>query len=166
MTYLQAPHQTSSKKKRDNKQATVSLILIKDTEVLLLKRHSTGWANGYYALVAGCVEAHESIMEAMIREAQEEANITIKPEWLTFGCVMDARIIGRAEHTCLDFFFICHQWEGEIFNNEPHKHEDMRFFPLNNLPQELLPSTREAIFHALEGTRFAEYGWKTHVEIR
>ncbi len=42
----------------------------------------------------------------------------------------------------------------------------MRFFPLNDLPKELLPPIREAIFHALEGTRYTECGWKTHLEIR
>ncbi len=148
------------------KIATVSLILLKENQVLLLRRHGTRWANGYYALVAGCVDPNESITHAMIREAREEANIILKPEWLTFGCVTDAAIVGRGNgYTCIDFYFIAHQWEGEIANAEPHKHEDLRFFPLDDLPKELLPFVKEAIFHSLEGKRYAEVGWDNHIEI-
>lgn len=149
------------------KVATVNLILLKENQVLLLKRHGTRWANGYYALVAGCVENHESIMQAMIREAHEEANIRLKPEWLTFGCVIDAQIVGRGNgHTCVDFYFIARQWEGDIANNEPHKHEDLRFFPLDNLPEQLLPFVKDAIIQGLDGTRYGEVGWEKTIEIR
>jgi 8-oxo-dGTP diphosphatase len=146
------------------KEATVSLILLKDDLVLLLKRHSTGWADGYFAPVAGCVDDNESIVDAIIREAHEEANITVRPEWLTFGCVMDAHIIGRGSD-CIDFYFIATRWEGEITNNEPHKHKDLGFFPLTNLPEETLPFVKVAIALALQGTRFGEIGWKSPVEI-
>lgn len=149
------------------KVATVSLILLKENQVLLLKRHGTRWADGYYALVAGCVENNESITQAMIREAREEANIILKPEWLTFGCVIDAQIVGRGNgHTCVDFYFVANRWEGEITNNEPNKHQDLRFFPLDNLPAKLLPFMKEAIFHSLAGTRYGEVGWEQIIEIR
>lgn len=149
------------------KVATVNLILLQENQVLLLKRHGTRWANGYYALVAGCVENHESIRQAMIREAQEEANIRLKPEWLTFGCVIDAQIVGRGNgHTCADFYFIARQWEGHITNNEPHKHEDLRFFPLDNLPEQLLPFVKEAMLQSLDGARYGEVGWEKTIEIR
>ncbi len=151
---------------QQTKIATVSLILLKDNQVLLLKRHGTGWANGYYGLVAGCVDPNESIIHAMIREAREEANIHLTPESLSFAGVMDARIFGRGKgHTCLDFYFIAHQWEGEITNNEPHKHEDMRFFPLDNLPELLLPFNKQAILNVRNGVHFAEIGWDQEIEI-
>ena len=71
------------------------LILLKEGKVLLLRRSGNRWASGQYALVAGCLDGNESVTDALIREAREEANVIIKPEWLEFGCVVHANIPGR-----------------------------------------------------------------------
>lgn len=67
---------------------TVGLILIDKESVLLLRRVGTGWRDGQYGLVGGCLDPNESVTKAVIREAHEEANIILKPEWLTMASVM------------------------------------------------------------------------------
>jgi len=146
--------------------AAVGLILFKDDKVLLLKRHGTGWANGYHSVVAGCVEDNESLTQALIRESYEEAGITIKPEWLSLGCIMHTKIIGRGTEKVIDIFFVCRKWENDILNKEPHKHEDLKFYPLNSLPKTLIPYVRDAIEYSLNGISYGESGWDTSIEIR
>ncbi len=55
----------------------VYLILIKENKVLLLKRANTGYEDGNYSLVAGHMDGNETIKQAMIREATEEAGIVM-----------------------------------------------------------------------------------------
>lgn len=53
------------------------LILIKDNKILLLRRANTGFKDGFYSMVAGHVDPGETFTDCIIREAQEEAGITL-----------------------------------------------------------------------------------------
>ena len=143
----------------------VGLILLQEDKVLLLKRHSTGWANGYHAVVAGCLDGDETLTQAIIREAKEEANITLKPEWLSLGTVIHSQITGRSFKEVIDFFFVCTTWEGDIINTEPHKHSDLRFYPLDDLPDSLLDYVKKALELSLKKVPYCEYGWNEQIEI-
>src|SRR4051812_27606999 len=55
----------------------VHLFLLRDDQVLLLRRQNTGYEDGNYSVIAGHVEGGEEIKAAMIREAREEAGITL-----------------------------------------------------------------------------------------
>lgn len=132
----------------------VHLILRKEDEILLMRRYKTGFADGMYALVAGCHEAHEPITAAIIREAKEEVGIDIQPECLKMACVMHIKLLNPGERVC--FFFIADQWTGTINNCEPHKCDDLRFFPINELPINLIPFVRTGIVASLEGNHFIE----------
>ncbi len=58
-------------------RAAVYLVLIKDGKTLLARRFNTGWMDGKYSLVAGHIDGKESVFDAMIREAFEEAGVKI-----------------------------------------------------------------------------------------
>lgn len=146
--------------KRDRCQLPVAVYLVikKDEEVLLLKRFQTGFADGYYSMVAGCIDGGESITAAMIREAKEEAGITLEPSDLSPPTVLHRS--GQKDHwEALCFFFVAKKWSGEIINAEPHKCDDLSFFPLDNLPNNMIPYVKEGLFAALKGVSFVEYGW-------
>jgi ADP-ribose pyrophosphatase YjhB (NUDIX family) len=60
--------------------ASVYLLFVKDDKILLLRRCNTGYEDGNYGLVAGHLDAHESLTQAAIREAKEESGVDINPE--------------------------------------------------------------------------------------
>jgi len=138
---------------------TVSLVLLHENKILMLKRSGTGWYDGYYSLPAGCVDGNESVTQALIREAHEEVNINLLPEWLTFACVVHSKMIDCKFVEAIDFFFVSRQWKNDIKNNEPHKHDQLQFYPLDNLPQPIVPLTNEGIQRILQKNAFGEFGF-------
>ena len=91
------------KKERHKIVVAVYAIIIKNGKILLSLRENTGFMDGWYSLVAGHVEADETVDEAMLREAKEEANIVVKS--MKLGTVMFRKgIDGRDDY--MDFFFI------------------------------------------------------------
>ncbi|MDB5182052.1 MAG: hypothetical protein JWP13_815 [Candidatus Saccharibacteria bacterium] len=135
--------------------AAVYLLLIKDNKVLLLRRYNTGWADGMYSMVSGHVDGGEPLSVAMCREAKEEAGITIAPGDIEFLHVMHR--MSNKEY--IDFFFMARNWEGEPYNAEPEKCDDMQWFPLDKLPDNILPHVRQVIAGYKKGLPFSEIGW-------
>ena len=62
-------------KQRFKLAVTVQLLLEKDGKLLLHLRQNSSFANGYYGLVSGHIDGNETVRQAMIREAREEAGI-------------------------------------------------------------------------------------------
>ncbi len=137
-------------------RAAVYLIPLKGKKVLLSRRFNTGWMDGKYSLVAGHIDGNEPVSKAMIREAKEEAGITIKREDLIPATVIH-RIYPGQEY--IDFFFVVKKWTGIPKIMEPNKCDDMSWFSLNKLPENLLPYIKEAINNYKNKTPFFESGW-------
>jgi 8-oxo-dGTP pyrophosphatase MutT (NUDIX family) len=136
--------------------AAVYLLLVKDSKVLLLRRFNTGWSDGMYTLVAGHLDGDEPLTAAMCREAREEAGITVKPEDLVFAHVLHR---SASDRDYLDFFFTARLWGGEPHNTEPAKCDNMQWFPLDALPENILPYVKQVITTTKKGTHFSETGW-------
>ena len=60
--------------------AAAFLLLLRGNEVLLIRRYNTGFADGYYSLPAGHVEANENYTNCLLREAKEEIGIQLDPK--------------------------------------------------------------------------------------
>lgn len=136
--------------------AAAYLILLKDDQVLLSRRCNTSWMNGKYSLIAGHIEPDESVFDCVIREAFEEAGIHItKPD------LIPATVLHRhsSDREYSDFFFVAHKWSGQPTIMEPEKCDDLRWFHLNKLPEEILPHVVEAIKNYQSKVAFSESGW-------
>jgi len=149
-----------NKKERHKNVPASYLVLFRDNKVLLLKRMNTGYEDGNYSMIAGHVDAGETFTECIIREAKEEAGITLKQEDLRVVHVMH-RDSGELENNeRVDVFFTAEKWDGKIENKEPHKCGDLSWFELDSLPENTVPHVREVIQHIRDGRFYSEYGWK------
>lgn len=136
-------------------RSAVYLILIQDGKVLLSKRKNTGWEDGNYTLVSGHLDGEESVVDAMVREAKEEAGITVYAPDLKVVVVMHR----KANHEYVDFFLTVEKWEGEIQNMEPYICEELKWFPLDSLPDNMVLSMREGLKNFQKGIFFSEFGF-------
>ncbi len=134
----------------------VHLLLIKKNKILLSKRYCTGFEDGKYSLVAGHIEGNETIKQAMIREAIEEANIVLDINKLKIVQVMHRKT--ECEER-IDYFLFVDQWNGELKNNEPLKCDDLNWFFLEQLPENMVEYIRYAISCYLDDLYFTEFGW-------
>jgi len=142
--------------KRFTMPVAVHLLLIKERKVLLLRRFNTGYEDGNYSVVAGHVDGDENYVMAMMREAKEEAGITIEEKDLETVQVMHRK---SPDRECIDYFFAAEQWAGEIQNMEPEKCDRLEWFDLDQLPDNVVPYVREAIGNYLGGDKFTVFGW-------
>lgn len=126
---------------------------LRDGQVLLLRRAHTGYMDGYWSVPAGHVDGAESIAEAAAREAQEEVALKIKVRQPAH--VMH-RICSPSEER-IDFFFLLKNWSGQFRNNEANKCTAVQFFPLEHLPDKMVPYVRFALGQILAGKKFSEF---------
>lgn len=134
----------------------VYLLLVRDGKVLLLRRYNTGWQDGKYSMVAGHLDGKETVTEALIREAREEACIELRKENLRVVHTMHRK---SKDREYIDFFLTADTWTGDIRIGEPDKCDALEWFPLNEIPENTLPYIREAIVHYTNGVTFSESGW-------
>lgn len=134
------------------------IILEREGMILLARRFNTGYADGMYQMPSGHVELDEYPSEAAIREAKEEVGVIIDPKDVEF--VHSSFRINRDDSAgdYVDFFFRASAWKGEPFNAEPEKCDDVRWFPINGLPENVIPVVREIIGLILKNEPFSQVG--------
>lgn len=137
-------------------RSAVYLLPIKDDKVLLSKRFNTGWMDGKYSLISGHIDGNETVFEAMVREAWEEAGLKIDPKDLIPGTVIHR----KSDVEYIDFFFVVKKWQGIPTIKEPNKCDDLSWYPLDNLPDNLLPFIVEAINNYQNKIAFFASGWE------
>jgi len=135
--------------------ASVYLLYIRDEKILLLRRQNTGYNDGMYVLPAGHVEENETIPSAMIREAKEEAGLSLALTDLKLVHVMHR----KEEDERMDFFFLSNNTSEEPRNAEPEKCDDIGWFALNELPDNTIPFIKQGITNYLQHALYSEIGW-------
>jgi 8-oxo-dGTP diphosphatase len=144
------------KKERFKLIPAVYLLLRRANEVLLLRRANTGYQDGKYGLVAGHLDGDELGTIAMCREAKEEAGIILEPSDLKFVHV--AHRLGRSNgQERVDFFYEATKRSGEVLNAEPEKCDDLSWYPMDRLPDNMLPLVRLVLTDVRIGIPYSEY---------
>ena len=119
----------------------VQLILRRSGQVLLLLRKNTGYEDGNFHLPAGHVMSYEDAITATIRETKEEIGITVFPNDMQF-----AGIVHRlADRPRTSFFFSTCKWYGMLTNCEPEKCGALVWYPIHDLPTNIVPFIRVAL---------------------
>lgn len=151
-------------RKHSKYNLAIHIILIKDEEVLLLRRYNTGYEDGKYSLIAGHVEEGESIIEAGIREAKEEVGIDITP----VNFQMCGSMHRKSDDERIDYFAIVNKWENEIQNREHEKCDNLLWVHKDQLPNNTIPYIRTAINKTLSAKGifwYEEFGWNTYRDL-
>lgn len=135
---------------------TVNILLIKDNKILLTRRANTGYFDGSYECPSGHIDGKETIRVAAARELMEEVGITVNLDELKVVHVVHRH---GDKHERIEFYLTIEKWEGEPLIKEADKCDDVTWFPLNAFPANMVPKTKAAIDHYLNGEMYSEFDW-------
>ena len=128
-------------------------------EVLLHRRRNTGYMDGFLDLAGtGHVDEGETAREACARECAEELGIAVAPEDLGFAHLCHSF---SAESVYYDIYFAVARYNGTPRICEPEKCAELGWFPLGNLPDDMIPDRRADLLRWLAGEPYGE-----HAEVR
>ncbi len=128
-------------------------------KVLLQRRQNTGFMDGLWDLsCSGRVEHGESMTEAAVREAEEELGVTLSVDKLKFFTFVHKRE-KEWDLTYYNAYFVCTEFDGEPRIAEPHKCSELKWFDLDNLPDDLINDRKCALKAYRDGVHYIEYGW-------
>ena len=127
-------------------------------EVLLQLRQNTGYMDDHWAAAAaGHVERGETAYDAARREAAEE--IDVADLALEFVTSMHRTRGGEPIDERVDFFFTARSWVGEPRIMEPTKAADLRWCPLDALPDPVVPHELMALRALGTGAAYLTHGF-------
>ena len=132
------------------------LFLIENNKILLQRRCNTGFQDGNYGVPAGHLDGGETAREGCVREIKEEIGIDVKVDDLSVVQVMHRK---AANDERVDFFMTTKSYSGDIQNCEPNKCDDLSWFSLDELPENIIDYVKVAIEKYKEGVVYTEFGW-------
>lgn len=120
-----------------------SIIIENENGEILLQRRSD---NYQWGLPGGSQEPDETLEETAVREVREETNLIIDKDDLKFLTILSGKsryyVYPNGDQVCNDTaVFLVNKYDGEI--NIDDESIDMKFFPLDKLPNNLFD--KEAI---------------------
>ncbi|MFD3707350.1 NUDIX domain-containing protein [Nocardia sp. NPDC058658] len=133
------------------------ILLIRDERVLLSLRRSGDGFDHRWHMPSGKLEADESVAAAVVREAAEEVGVDIDPADLRLFHV--AHVTAPGYDSRLGLFFRAQDWRGEPFNREPDKCYALQWFPLNQLPTDLIEYSALGLAALNSAAPYSESGW-------
>lgn len=121
-------------------------IILSDDEqkILLHRRQNTGYEDGKWDTAAsGHVDAGETAKQAVTRECKEEVGIDVKVDDLEFAHL--THHFSESDRIYYHIYFVVNHYDGVPTIMEPNKCIDLRWFELNNLPEDIVPCRKLAI---------------------
>lgn len=109
----------------------VQIIFVSGSKFLLGFRQNTDAFDQYWGFPSGRIEQGELPRTAAEREevAVDVGNLTL------FAIVSDPEL------PICHYFYLCHEWAGDIQNAEPHLCQELRWFDRDELPENCTPIT-------------------------
>ncbi|MFD7923910.1 methyltransferase domain-containing protein [Streptomyces sp. NPDC059740] len=133
----------------------VHLILRRGAEVLLARRAGTGYADGLLHAPSGHHEDGEDVLAAVIRETEEEIGLRLAPEELRAVVVMQHFAPGGEPR--VGWFFeavLDDASDRRPVNREPQKCSELGWYPLADLPEDMVAYCRAGLDAYRSGRRF------------
>jgi 8-oxo-dGTP diphosphatase len=120
----------------------VGVLLVDHHQRVLLTLRILPPEAGCWSIVGGKLDYLESLEQCAIREAREEVGVDIAIQSLL--CITEHRLPGEHQHW-ISPAFLAQILAGRPFNCEPEKTQQVRWFPINQLPPSLTITARNAI---------------------
>jgi 8-oxo-dGTP diphosphatase len=133
------------------------LLLLSGGDLLLGRRANTGYGDGAYEPPSGRLAERETLVEAAVRVAAAQVGIEIDPVQVSLAHVLhDVSGQGR-----MAFFLTADGWEGDagavLRNPGTSSYSDFGWFPLTELPANMIDRARVAVRNFAAGARFSTY---------
>ena len=135
----------------------VHLLLLSNGDLLLGRRANTGYGDGAYEPPCGRLAERETLAEAAVRVATAQVGIEIDPALVSLAHVLhDVSGQGR-----MAFFLTAGGWSGDAGpaagSAGTRSYSDFGWFPLTELPANMIDRARVAVRNFAAGARFSTY---------
>ena len=133
----------------------VFCLIIKDNKVLMELRKNKFDA-GLYSLVGGCMEDGETVKQAAVREIKEEVGLEVHEDDIEVISVLH-RITPKPDSwQSIEFVLLVNKFSGNPNLLENNVCGDLKWFPLENLPQNISHCAKQAIDNYINKEMFSE----------
>jgi 8-oxo-dGTP diphosphatase len=136
----------------------IHLLLVSDGDLLLGRRANTGYGDGAYEPPSGRLAERETLVEAAVRVAAAQMGIALEPAQVSLAHVLhDVSGAGR-----MAFFLTADGWSGEASpvpagSGGTGSYSDFGWYPLTELPANMIDRARVAVRNYAAGGRFSTY---------
>ena len=137
----------------------VHLLLVRNGDLLLGRRANTGYGDGAYEPPSGRLAERETLVEAAVRVAAAQVGIALDPARVTLAHVLhDVSGAGRMA------FFLTEDLDLLTTGNwaagaagPTGSYSDFGWYPLTDLPANMIDRARVAVRNYAAGARFSTY---------
>lgn len=116
------------------------IVLDKNKKKFILGKRLKGPKTGKLGLPGGKLELKEKLEFCAARELCEETSLKSK-SILYVGVIREL----EKDYNYIHFVFCCSEYYGSPITVEPDKCEDWKWYPLNNLPENMVPGHKAAL---------------------
>lgn len=125
-------------------------------QILLHRRKNTGYQDGKWDIAAsGHVDEGETAKMAVVRECAEELGIDVKIKDLSF-VHLSHRVSNTGGRTYYDIYFVVNKYHGIPKVIEPDKCSELRWFKIDNLPNEIIDIRKIALDNYRNEIQYSE----------
>jgi 8-oxo-dGTP diphosphatase len=134
----------------------VHLLLVSGGDLLLGRRANTGYGDGAYEPPSGRLAERETLVEAAVRVAAAQVGVALDPARVSLAHVLhDVSGAGR-----MAFFLTADGWDGDTSRvplEGAGNYSDFGWYPLTELPANMIDRARVAVRNYAAGARFSTY---------
>ncbi|WP_346917306.1 NUDIX domain-containing protein [Clostridium sp.] len=125
-------------------------------QILLHRRKNTGYQDGKWDIAAsGHVDEGETAKMAVVRECAEELGIDVKIKDLSF-VHLSHRVSNTGGRTYYDIYFVVNKYHGIPKVIEPDKCSELRWFKIDDLPNEIIDIRKIVIDNYKNDIQYSE----------
>jgi 8-oxo-dGTP diphosphatase len=135
----------------------VHLLLVSNGDLLLGRRANTGYGDGAFEPPSGRLAERETLVEAAVRVAAAQMGVALDPARVSLAHVLhDVSGAGR-----MAFFLTADGWADEACPlpsiQGTRSYSDFGWYPLTDLPANMIDRARVAVRNYAAGARFSTY---------